>query len=228
MIKVLHGDNIVESRKALLQMMDKVKKDGGEIVSLNGHKITLAEVRNSLESGSFFGDKRLVVMENLLSSLKSSRKNEIIEYLKTKKFDNDLVLWEGKEAGKTGLPPKSEVLIFKISPVIFQFLESLKPGNSKTMLEFLVQVKQADEPEMIFYMLIRQFRLLIMAKDLGEKGLSEISPWQKNKFLNQAKSFTLEQLKEIYKKLLEIDFKQKTSGDSYKLSSRLDLLVAAI
>jgi len=77
-------------------------------------------------------------------------------------------------------------------------------------------------------MMIRQIKLLIIAKDLGKKGLGNMPSWQKEKLTSQAKFFTLEHLLEIYKKLLEIDFKQKTSRDVFSLSSRLDLLVSEI
>ncbi|PJE67598.1 hypothetical protein COU95_01515 [Candidatus Shapirobacteria bacterium CG10_big_fil_rev_8_21_14_0_10_40_9] len=221
MIKIIHGDNIVQSRKRLTEILEKARKEGTEIVYLDGTKVTITEVRSALESGSLFGKNRLVVIENL------KEKPEILTYLKKGKFDNDLILWEQKEI-KREIIPGVELEIFKLPPLIFSFLESIRPGSSKESLRLLSELKKGEEPEMIFYMLVRQFRFLILARDLGDSGLSDLSLWQQKKFLKQAENFSLEQLLEIYRKLLEIDFKQKTSSDPYSLSSRLDLLTAEI
>lgn len=221
MIKILHGDNIVQSRKRLTEILEKARKEGTEIVYLDGTKVTITEVRSALESGSLFGKNRLVVIENL------KEKPEILTYLKKGKFDNDLILWEQKEI-KGEILPGIELEIFKLPPLIFSFLESIRPGSSKESLRLLSELKKGEEPEMIFYMLVRQFRNLILARDLGASGLSDLALWQQKKFLKQAENFSLEQLLEMYRKLLEIDFKQKTSSDPYSLSSRLDLLTAEI
>lgn len=221
MIKILHGDNVVQSRKRLTEILEKARKEGAEIVYLDGTKVTITEVRSALESGSLFGESRLVVIENL------KEKPEILTYLKKEKFDNDLILWEPKEI-KREILPGAEMEVFKLAPLIFSFLESLKPGNFKESLRLLSELKKGEEPEMIFYMLVRQFRNLILTRDLGASSLSDLALWQQKKFLKQAENFSLEQLLEIYRKLLEIDFKQKTSSDPYSLSSRLDLLTAEI
>ena len=221
MIKILHGENIVQSRKRLTEIVEKARNSGQEVVYLDGTKASLTDVRSSLESGSLFGKTKLVVIENL------KEKPEILTYLKKGKFDNDLVLWEQKEI-KGDFLPKADKEVFKLPPMIFKLLESLAPGNTKESLRLLAELKQTEEPEMIFYMIVRQFRYLIVASDLGPSGLSELSPWQQKRFLDQASLFSQEKLKEIYKNLLEIDFNQKTSGDAFSLSSRLDLLISAI
>lgn len=221
MIKILHGDNIVQSRKRLTEILEKARKEGTEIVYLDGTKVTITEVRSALESGSLFGKTKLVVIENL------KEKPEILTYLKKGKFDNDLILWEQKEI-KREIISGAELEIFKLPPLIFSFLESIRPGSSKESLRLLSELKKGEEPEMIFYMLVRQFRNLILARDLGASGLFDLALWQQKKFLKQAENFSLGQLLEMYRKLLEIDFKQKTSSDPYSLSSRLDLLTAEI
>lgn len=224
MISILHGENLVESRKALVSSMEKARQEGIEVISLVGNKTTLAQARNSLQSDSLLGKNRLLVIENLLSSQKSNEKQKVIDFLSKEKFDNDLIIWEEKEIKSLSLLPKAEVKIFKIKQSLFQFLESLKPGNSRQMLDFLGQVKKQEEPEMIFYMLIRQIHYLILAKD----KLLTLPDWQRRKFEIQAEYFPQEKLKQIYQQLLEIDYAQKTSGDPYLLTSRLDLLIAGL
>jgi DNA polymerase III delta subunit len=223
----LHGENIVQSRKRLTEVLDKVRDNGLETVVLDGSRISLSEVRSALESGSLFGKTKLVVVENLLTSQKSKEKERIIEYLNKGKFDNDLIIWEPKEIKSASLL-QAQKEVFRLTPLIFRFLGTLAPRNTKESLRLLTELKQTEEPEMILYMLIRQFRFLILACDLGPSGMSELSSWQQKKFLAQSGKFKLEQLKDIYGKLLEIDFAQKTSGDAFSLSSRLDLLVSSL
>jgi len=224
MISILHGENLVESRKVLVSAMKKARQEGMEVISLVGNKTNLAQARNTLQSDSLLGKNRLLIIENLFSSQKTNEKQKIIDFLGKEKFDNDLIIWEEKEIKSLALLPKAEVKIFKIKQSLFQFLESLKPGNSRQMLEFLGQVKNQEEPEMIFYMLIRQIRYLILAKD----RLLTLPDWQRRKFEIQAGYFSQDKLKQIYQQLLEIDYAQKTSGDPYLLASRLDLLIAGL
>ena len=224
MISILHGENLVESRKVLVSAMEKARQEGMEVISLVGNKTNLAQARNTLQSDSLLGKNRLLIIENLFSSQKTNEKQKIIDFLGKEKFDNDLIIWEEKEIKSLALLPKAEVKIFKIKQSLFQFLESLKPGNSRQMLEFLGQVKNQEEPEMIFYMLIRQIRYLILAKD----RLLTLPDWQRRKFEIQAGYFSQDKLKQIYQQLLEIDYAQKTSGDPYLLASRLDLLIAGL
>lgn len=230
MITLLHGENIVASRQALTQITQKAQQEGLEVAVFERKKIDLSQIRPALESGSLLGKNRLVILENLISSPKGKDKKKILEYLSKGQFDNDLVLWEerqlkGQEEKEFS---RAKIQLFRLDPVIFRFLESIKPGNSKPTLELLQELKRKEEAEMIFYMLIRQFRFLILARDLGAAGLTGMSPWQQQKFLRQVKPFTLDQLKSFYRQLLEIDWAQKTSKDSYPLSSRLDLLLASL
>lgn len=225
MITLLHGENILKSRQALVSLLEKARNEGVEVVTFGGQKTGLAEVKNALQSGSLLGKNRLVIIENLLSASRSKEKEKILAYLAKAEFDNDLILWEERELKNLPTLPKVDIQLFKLKPLIFRFLESLRPGNHEEMLRLLQEVKTQEEPEMIFYMLIRQLRYLFLAKDQAFVGLPD---WQKRKLASQARHFRPDQLQELYQKLLEIDFSQKTSSDPYPLSSRLDLLVASL
>lgn len=225
-VKIFHGENIVESRKALWQEVSKAKEKGVEVVTLNGAKTDLTEIRSALESSSLFGQDKLVILENFLSLASCPFKKKSLDYLKKGKFENSLILWEEKQL--RSIPLKVPIKLFRLDPILFRFLESLRqeqPGKSLALLE---KLKKKEKPEMIFYMIARQVRLLILAKDLGQSGLTGFATWQKQRLISQAKFFNLEHLIRIYKKLLEIDLEQKTSRDPLPLSSRLDLLVSEI
>lgn len=229
MIKVLYGENLVLSRNALLVEIDIAEKNGLEVIRFEGKNISLTELTQVLESKSLFGSDRLVIIENLFSLPKSKEKEKIFQLI-LKNLKSNLFIWEGKDLTKSQMAEFEHNFIFqqfKISSVLFKFLDSLKPNQKEANLQEFHSCLAQEVPEMIFAMLIRQIRLLILAKE-GEKSLGNLAPWQKNKFISQAKSFETEKLKEIYQKLLEIDFQQKTSGSPFDLAFSLDLLIAEI
>jgi len=224
---ILHGDNIVASRKILNQKIEESKAKGSEVERFNGKKITSNQLQQALESKALFGTERIIVVENLLSSSPSKTKTNIVNYLKKNIFEN-LILWEGKEIKKLAGFKKTEIQLFKLPPTIFQFLDSLGPGNGAKSLSLLHACIKQGSAEMVFYMLVRQIRFLIMAVDLGEKGLVGLHPFQQRKIAHQAERFTLPQLVSFHRKLLQIDWQQKTGQASMPLSSQLDLLIASL
>ena len=224
MIKILCGDNLIESRKAVMEIAQKAKEEEKEVVILDGAKTEISQIRSAVESGSMFNDNRLILIENFLSSQKSTRKQQILDYLLKNKSHQEIILWEGKNVDKRTIPSDIRMEVFKLDQKLFKFLDSLQPGIPTKLLELLIVLKQKQEPEMIFYMLTRQIRLLILAKE----NLLKMAPWQEAKLNSQAKLFSLDQLKDLYAQLLEIDYNQKTGNDAYNLTSRLDLLISSL
>jgi len=230
LIIFIHGDNQLQSREKLNQLIADAKKKDKEIIRLDGLKINLSPILQALESVSLFGQEKLIVIENLFSRQKSKKKKKITNYLKKQTIKPDLILWEKKKISGTitrWLPKQWKFLEFKTSAVIFKFLDSFKPDNQKQIYKFLKKSILQNNEEMVFYMLAKRVKDLIIAKDLGEKGLKG-APWQKGKLINQAKCFTIENLKEIYQYLLKIDFDIKTGSSFMDLDWHLDILTASI
>jgi len=121
-IKIFHGDNIAESRKALSIEIAKAKSEGKEIVVLDGKKTNLTKIRQALESSSLFGQNKLVIIENLLSLCSLPSKNKTLDYLKKEKFEASLILWEGKRLKR--IPLKFHAKLFRLEPILFRFLKS--------------------------------------------------------------------------------------------------------
>jgi len=237
---ILHGENNLLSRQKLTNEIANFKlKTQGEILRYDGNNLNLMDLRQSLESASLFrarretrvsllGDSRLVIIENLFSGRAGKEKQKIIDYLK-KTVAQNLIIWEGKKIdGRTLTSFKGQVLRFDLDPVIFRFLDSLSPGKAKISLTLLHQCLTQDPPEIIFFMLARQIRFLILAADLGKKGLGQMESWRAEKLIRQARYFTLIKLMKIYRQLLKIEVQQKTGQTPFTLSSQLDLLVASL
>jgi len=123
----------------------------------------------------------------------------------------------------------------KIDTDIFKTLDALGRRDKKTAFRLLHEhLKQGENEIYLFSMFIYQIRVLLKLKDLIEKGtsfydlpkLSGLHPYVIKKSSEQLRSFSLNQLKNIYKYLLKIELglkKGRLDG-----SAALDLFVAEI
>lgn len=224
---LLHGENVTESRERLNDLIENFRKEVKEVVRLTGEKITPGEIKQALEAHSLFGGERLVIIEGLLGSPPSNRQEKIIETILQGESGFPLILWEGKEIKGTLLgkfKQDFQIEIFKIPATVFKFLDSLSPEKKQQVIFWLHQIGQ-KEPEIIFYLLCQRIRQLILAKDLGKRGLEGFQDWQQARLLNQEAKFKLGQLLEFYHQLLETDYQQKTGRASLSLFSTLELLL---
>lgn len=220
---IIHGDNQVESRNFLSKLTALQKEK--EIVRIEGKEISIDRLKQELENNNLFGKEKFVVIENLLSQ---SSSQPILSYL-IKTRPKNLVIWENKEINSNKIRQlKAEEKLFKLPPIIFKFLDSLLPENGRQSLRLMKQAIIQSSPENVFYMLARQVRYLIIAHELGLKGLSELHPFQQQKIATQAKKFNLSQLLIVHRKLLYIDWQQKTGKTPFDLSAQLDLLIASL
>ncbi|HNP89353.1 MAG TPA: hypothetical protein PKI75_01830, partial [Candidatus Woesebacteria bacterium] len=129
MIKIYVGENIVLSRKAFLDEIESLKNKKVELISFEGKRLTLSELILATEAKSLFKQDKAIVIENLLSSLKSKEKDKIIKYLASENQDlPEVLIWEPKEIGKSMAQNKNwQIKLFKLSSFLFNFLDQLKP-----------------------------------------------------------------------------------------------------
>lgn len=118
---------------------------------------------------------------------------------------------------------------------IFDLVDALGQRSGKRAAELLhKKLEEGSDPFQIFSMFVRQFRLLIQVKELAEAGHKAAAISQElklhsfvaGKLFQQAHSFNLPQLEQIYQHLLEIDIKVKTGKSD--LVTSLSLLVIAL
>jgi DNA polymerase-3 subunit delta len=97
----------------------------------------------------------------------------------------------------------------------------------------LQRLLEQDDPASIFAMVVRQFRLVLQARDLlDRRGPTanfaqelRLHPFVADKAAAQARKFTLPALEAIYRKLLAIDLAIKTGEIPADLA--IDTFVAA-
>ena len=117
---------------------------------------------------------------------------------------------------------------------VFDFVDALAGGDSGSAQRLLHRLLENEEAFALWGMVIRQFRLLLLAREVldGGGGQNEVAaalgvhPYVAEKTSKQAHAFTLPVLERIYHRLLEIDEGAKTGGFTLELA--LDTLVVEL
>lgn len=126
------------------------------------------------------------------------------------------------------------VSIFSAQGDIFSLVDALGSGERKKAQAVLHQLLETEDPMAIWGMIIRQFRLLLQAKEILVAGGNKVTVQQKlgviefvaGKICAQAGNFSLATLEAIYHRLLQIDEGAKTSQVALDLA--LDMLVVEL
>ncbi len=114
---------------------------------------------------------------------------------------------------------------------IFEFVDGLAGGDGKRAQSLLRKMLEERDAFSIFPMIIRQFRLLIQAREIVEaRGMVQdvqealgVHPFVAGKVYQQAGRFTMRNLESIYRRLLVMDEAAKTSA--MPLDTALEMFV---
>jgi DNA polymerase III subunit delta len=117
---------------------------------------------------------------------------------------------------------------------VFEMVDALGRRDGAAAARLLHRLLDNDDPLRLFGMIVRQFRLLILAREyLNEGGVPGqmgaaigVHPYVAEKLTRQVRAFSLDQLEMIYHFLLETDIGIKTGKVDDVLA--LDLLVAGV
>jgi DNA polymerase-3 subunit delta len=114
---------------------------------------------------------------------------------------------------------------------IFALVDAIGQRRGDVALQTLHQVLEEDDATYAFAMILRQFRLILRARELIDAGKVPDETVHRSKFVvnkvaAQARNFSMADLESIYHELLAIDLRAKNS--QMELDVALDRLVAAI
>lgn len=221
MITLIHGDNIEGSRAELLRLRAAIRNK--DVRVFDGKDLTFQILVQAVESSSLFGGDVVVVIENLFSRL-GKKPKQAEDYAKILlRADTDIIIWEEKEIGTLTvklLGSKAKIILFKLPTLIFQFLDGLRPNNASVLLAQLERLVARDAPELVFTMLVRRVRQLIMVGDgVTPEGLQG---WQAGRLTSQARLFTMEKLLAMHASLLAMEISIKTGASPLPLSALLE------
>jgi DNA polymerase-3 subunit delta len=149
-----------------------------------------------------------------------------------------------RKAGKIGVNEVRLLVRGKFDENIFSLTDAIAARNKRLAFKILnEQIEAGLKETQIFFMLVRQFRLLIQIKETVAANYSFLSPSDPNvkskiaaelklhpfvvgKTLQQIKNYSLPELKKIYKNLLATDMRMKRTRTNPRLL--LDLFFAQV
>ena len=114
---------------------------------------------------------------------------------------------------------------------IFALVDAIGQRQGEEALRKLHEVLMEDDASYAFAMILRQFRLIIRARDMIDSAKTPDHTVHRSKFVvkkvaAQARNFSLSDLENIYRELLEIDLRAKNG--QMDLDVALDRLVSVI
>jgi len=135
---------------------------------------------------------------------------------------------------KIGLEDVGAVSISTVSTSIFDLVDAMGRQDGKNSQRLYHKILEEKDAFELFGMIIRQFRLLIMARDMLESGqnareapeLMGIHPYVAGKVFEQAAKFPMEKLKAVFHRLLLMDEAAKTGV--MPLEVALDLFIVEL
>jgi len=215
---LIHGDDIQKSYSRLNLFVNEAKKRSWEVVFLDESPLTINE---NIASTTLFGKDRFLVHRNFS---KVSPKD--LEWIKKHegKYTGNLVFFSEKSVAKTSvnkLPKNTKIEEYKLPVLIWKFLDSFYPGNSRFILNLMHELLKTTSVEFIFGLLSRQIRDLYWVKK-DPKSLDYPS-WRIGKLKSQSSKFELSGLEDLIDKMAEADINSKTG--KAKLNSLLDFLI---
>lgn len=199
-LQLLHGPAIKASRIKLQQLRNNFNSDN-VMVFEKGED--LQTILTNLQSTSLFNDSRLVILENPVEEL-------IFDPLQV--ADNlSIVAWfdhqvnEKKPIMDFFKKQKAEILLFEEEREVsvFPFLDLLVSSDNRAFLE-LEKLKKAGFD--IQYIITMIFYLLRNLAATPKNAPSFV----RQKLEKQRRNFPEEKIAELYKNILEIDFKIKS------------------
>lgn len=120
-----------------------------------------------------------------------------------------------------------QLLTADVAPIsIFDMVDAIGGRNIAKAAQLLHRLLEAEMPIPLFGMIIRQFRLLILAREVLDQGgrkpqiekSLKLHPFVAEKVEKQASLFDMQQLKEIYQRLLATDEAMKTGQMDPKIA----------
>ncbi|MCX8008136.1 MAG: hypothetical protein N3A54_00360 [Patescibacteria group bacterium] len=231
MIVLLHGDDMLQSREELHALKAKEKEKGKEIKTLDAKTINDDASIQILSSHSLFGDRPVVIIENLFSSSgkKTARIQGIIERIQEYGAETDIILWEEKEIGKSIiqlLGSKAIIKPYKLPTVVFTFLDSIRPKNARHTLSLYDALLKEKPPEFIYVMLYKRFKQLVLLR--SGFSVNGLRPWQITRLTNQARQFTLEQLLSLYRHIRMLEYKRNSGQAEFDLKEAIEFMLCTI
>ena len=194
-----------------------------EFIVLKGSQLTSWIMERARQAGGQFDPRAAMLLASLTGDDVRLADQEITKLLTYVNFERAV----------------SEQDVDQLTPLleernIFELVDALGNRDKKTAVGVFHQLLADQDQMRIFSMIVRQFRLLLLTREiLDHNGMEadiakrlKLHPFVARKIAAQARHFSQNQLDTIYHLLLEIDSQTKTGIMDVDLN--IDLLIAEI
>lgn len=226
---LLHGDDSVRIHARALALVSSAQKDGAVLERVEAKGLSIATLESIVGTEQLFSSKKVIWIDRLHSLPKSTLKDGLITWIVAWAEANPdtechIILTEEKVLPPAQLKkiPVSTIEIFKLPQILFSFIESIGVVAPTRAVTLFHEVLQNQEVELVFAMIVRQIRMLLL---FVSGGIYVGPPFGRTKIITQSKNFTQAQLLDIHRRLLAIDLGQKTSSSPHTLIQEIDLLL---
>lgn len=220
--QLLHGNHTSLSRHQLATLKLQAQARGVEVISLNLDSTQPEDIEQTLTSKSLFGSSRLTIIEasrrhfsrhgpssQLQLSLDLARSSQVIFYFPFPLSPHQLQLFSSYDCQ-----------LFKISPLVFQFLNHFDAANFKQMLLSFNQACHQNQPEFVFYLLIKHLQAII-----SPTKTNSLPPWAKKRCQPLLERLGINNLIRLHQQLVNLDFQLKSGRLVSTLESELAFLL---
>lgn len=218
MINIIHGDDTTASRDFFVK-----QKTAGSI-TYDAENLSSVELAQTLQGSGLFEGGNKIFIESLFGR-KAKNVEQITELVNTHSKNSDIFIYSDKLLPAKTLKEfkNSQETAFKIPQTIWAFVDGIRPNNPSN-INLFHSALSSNESEIVFSMLLRQFRLLLGLESNIDEA-KRLAPWQIGKLQRQKSNFGAEKLKNIYKKLYKIDRQTKTGSTNLTLMQSIDMLM---
>ncbi len=228
MVTIIHGDDELKVHQNLSALLKTYRADNFTIVRLDAKGLSISDLETAVGTEELFAVKKVVVIDRIHALPKSKQKDLLLSWLSDfKSSTTDVILVEHKILTPTQLKkfPSADVRLSKLPSLLFSFLETIGTQPAYKSVTLFHQVLENQEPEQVFVMIIRQFRLLLQ---YSSDGVYNGPPFGRSKIQKQSDRIPREKLLLLYNRLLQIDLGQKTSTSVLSLTQEIDLFLLEI
>lgn len=110
---------------------------------------------------------------------------------------------------------------------VFKMVDAIAAGEARTALKHLVVLLEQEDPARLFGMIIRQYRLLILTREVIQQGIAskeavakhlKVHTFSAENLIHQARRFNLTKLESAYRLLLETDRLVKSGQADFQVA----------
>jgi DNA polymerase III delta subunit len=212
-VLLLTGDDEEKVQKRLFDIIKNSQEKGFAI-----ERLETSEDLGKLSQGLFFSKKTVIVDGKIIAS------KRLEEWFRQNLSNPDLavVIASKKEVELSRLGiNNAKVERYNLPKILWNFLDSLKRGNSKISIGLLKKLLIKEPPELILYFMGQRFVQMYLVSKYPK--VVRLNEWQKTKLVVQSSGLSLDEIRSLIGEICEIDYLSKVGKAD--LPTYLDLFI---